>query len=190
MKPPEQINWTEVVASLYLFRHRFGLNSSYYDKVLRALARWDSIADVAKEKAVYDSFMYLMQADSKSGLLSRLRDLTGKSMLVGFAELARKVTNIVRLKEPRNGIFEDDGGAAAGTSAGNIANGDGAVGSGNSIIDQLGSDMGNNVLEPYQFLSMKKKKGANGEKFEKIKKRERKFKLIKFKAPSSAKRKY
>jgi hypothetical protein len=188
MTPPDQVNWTEVIASLFLLKHRFSVQSSYLNNVLRALIKWDKLTEGSKDKAVYDSFMYLLQSDSKSGLISRMRELTGKSSLVGISHLMSKVTSIARIPEPRNGIFEDEGGGGTGVSTGNIGS-TGTGLSGNSIIDQM---TGNNEFLPqvYQFDKTAGKTGAKkGLKYEKLKKRERRFKLIKFKMPSTTTRK-
>jgi hypothetical protein len=187
MMPPEQVNWTETIASLFLLKHRFSVQSSYFSKVLGALMKWDSLGAAAKDKAVYDSFMYLLQSDNRSNLISRMRELTGKSALSGIAAATDKLTGILRIPEPRNGIFEDDAGGGVGVSTGNIAGGDGATG--NAILDQMCGD--HEILPSvYQFGKNAGKAPKKKElKYEKIRKKIRRFKLIKFKAPSSTTRK-
>jgi hypothetical protein len=186
MIPPDQVNWTEVIACLFLLKHRFGMTSSYLSRIVSAFMKWDRLTSSQRDKAVYDCFMYLLQADTKSGLISRMRELCGNSALVGFSAAADKLTSILRIPEPRNGIFEDDAGGSVGTSAGNIATGDQSTG--NSIIDQLAGDC--DILpQVYQFGKTAGKAAKKGLKYEKLKKRQRRFKLIKFKAPSSTTRK-
>lgn len=186
MKPPEQVNWNEVNASLYLLKHRFSMTSSYFARIARGLMGWDRLTEGGKDKVVYDSFMYLLQSDSRSSVISRMRELTNHTALVGAAAIAQKVTDVFRIPEPRNGIFEDGeaGGvsvsAGGGTSAGNVATG----ASGNAIIDQMAGDC-DDVLQPYQFGKVAGKAKKKAVKYEKFRKRQRKFKLVKFKAPSS-----
>lgn len=187
MKPPEQINWREIVAQLLLLKYRFNLTSSYFNRIGKGLQNWDKLTEGGRDKVVYDSFMYLLQSDSKSGLISRMRELTNKTALSGAAHIMRKVTDVYRIPEPRNGIFEDGeaGGvsvsAGGGTSAANIGTGGS---SGNAIIDQMNSDC-DDVLQPYQFGKVAGKAKKKAVKYEKFRKRQRKFKLVKFKAPSS-----
>lgn len=186
MMAPDQVNWREVTASLYLLKHRFSVSSSYYTRIAKALMTWDRLTESGKDKAVYDCFMYLLQSDSKSGLISRMRELTNKTALSGAAHLVRKVTDLYRIPEPRNGIFEDGEAAGVsvsaggGTSAGNVATG----ASGNAIIDQMAGDC-DDVLQPYQFGKAAGKAKKKAVKYEKFRKRQRKFKLVKFKAPAA-----
>lgn len=187
MIPPDQVDWTEVIACLFLLKHRFSMNSSYLNRIIGAFMKWDKLTSSQREKAVYDCFMYLMQSDNRSGLISRMREMCGNSVLVGIASAADKLTNLLRIPEPRNGIFEDDMGGSAGTSAGNIATGDQSTG--NSIIDQMSGDS-ETLPQVYQFGKIAgKAPNKKGNKYEKLRKRQRRFRLIKFKAPSSTTRK-
>jgi hypothetical protein len=187
MSPPDQVDWTEVFAMLLLLKNCFGLKSSYFNRIVNALMTWDKLGSADKDKAVYDCFMYLVQSDPTSGIIERMREMTSKSLQVRLESLSRKVTSVVRIQEPRNGIYEDEGAGGAGISVGNIAGA--PTGTGNSIIDQM-SSTSPNLLEPYKFNKIAgKTEKSKGKQYEKIKKRDRKFKLIKFKAPSSTTRK-
>ncbi len=170
---PEQVNWDEAVANLLLLKHRYSVASSYYNRVAFALHKWDSLNEGSKRKAVGDAFMYLMQADPRSNLLSRMRELSGTSMMRDLSTLAMRIVKFARIQE-------DEGGA--GTVAGNVGSCSLPVfGSGtNAIIKQATT---NNPALDNAYVY---KAGEDPEhwKAKRIKKRVRKFKLIKFRAPT------
>ena len=176
LTPPDQINWQEVCGSMVLLRHRFELNSSLYDRTLKRLFKWDSLSSGARRRAVGDSFLYLMQADPKSSLLSRMRELSGSTMVNDIAAAAMKIVSFSRLRE------DGEGAAIAGTSAASIGS------TSNAIIDSspseqeaaLSNTMKFNKLSNHQVDS---KEGAEKQD-KRIKKRVRRFKAIKFKAPA------
>ena len=176
LTPPDQINWQEVCGSMVLLRHRFELNSSLYDRTLKSLFKWDSLSSGARRRAVGDSFLYLMQADPKSSLLSRMRELSGSTMVNDIAAAAMKIVSFSRLRE------DGEGAAIAGTSAASIGS------TSNAIIDSspseqeaaLSNTMKFNKLSNHQVDS---KEGAEKQD-KRIKKRVRRFKAIKFKAPA------
>jgi hypothetical protein len=176
LTPPDQINWQEVCGSMVLLRHRFELNSSLYDRTLKSLFKWDSLSSGARRRAVGDSFLYLMQADPKSSLLSRMRELSGSTMVNDIAAAAMKIVSFSRLRE------DGEGAAIAGTSVANIGS------TSNAIIDNgpseqeaaLSNTMKFNKLSNHQVGS--KEDATKQDK--RIKKRVRRFKAIKFKAPA------
>lgn len=193
LTPPEQVNWNETVAKLVLLRHRYELNSSLFDKITRSLHKWDSLNEGAKRKAVGDSFMYLMQSDSKSALLGRLRELAGNTMRNDIQAAAMKLVSFSRLKE------DGDVSAGGGTSAANVGTTNG--GTANAIISRgvapavasVKSGAYQNTPETHdQAMAriMKFPKGVRSDGTEKkgkqklIKKRAHRFKVIKFKAPN------
>jgi len=190
---PDQINWSEAVAKLVLLRHRYELNSSLFDKITRSLHKWDSLNEGAKRKAVGDSFMYLMQSDNKSSLLSRMRELAGNTMRNDIQAAAMKMVSFSRIKEDGEAVA-----AGGGTSAGNI--GTTNSGSTNAIISRGAAPAvvsspksGAYQNEPeshdqamariMKFPGSRAEDNKSGKK-KLIKKRKHRFKVIKFKAPN------
>lgn len=107
---PEQIHWDDVIGSVLLLKHRFGLNSSYFTHITNSLYKWDTISDAEKKRTVNQAFMYLMQSDYHSMLLQRLRVLSSSIMIKGVDKVAQKIIGFRKLAE-------DDGGDATSTSA-------------------------------------------------------------------------
>ncbi len=180
MKAPDSIDWQETIITLVILKHRFELNSSYFNKIVLAFNRWDDLSVGNKRVLIAAVYSYLNQADPKSALLSRVRDLSGSSMAGGARGLLTKLISYAPLKE-------DEGGGDAGTSTANIATGDSFTG--NAIISRFGPD--NNIaglLHIKDFAPMQV-----GDKKTKVKpghsKRARNFKLIKFKMPTKTKEK-
>lgn len=171
MKAPNSIDWQEVVISLVILRHRFELNSSYFNKLVLALNKWDSLSSGARRVAISTAFSYLNQADPKSALLGRVRELAGTSMLGAAKRM------LVKLIAP---LKEEDGGGE-GTSTASIATGDAPVT--NAIISRFGPDnplagmLRVKGLAPVQIGDKKVVTPGHA-------KRQRKFKLIKFKMPT------
>jgi hypothetical protein len=184
---PEMIDWNDTIGAMLLLKHRFSLNSSYFNNIVYALHKWDSASDTVKKRAINQAFMYLMQSDPKSGIMPRLRALSSKSMITGIANIAQKIIGFKK-------INEDEGGGA-GTSVGGIATGDNAIVSGKSMISQPefqpaknNQDMENVMAgmyklkkkAPYQVTKKGKYIFNNGKI---IKKKTPVFKARKFKAP-------
>ena len=184
---PDQVNWNDAVAKLVLLRHRFEMNSSYFDKIARSLYKWDTLNDGARRKAVGDAFMYLMQADNKSTLLTRMRELAGSTMRNDLQAMASKFISIGRLKEDGESVA-----GGGGTSAGNIGTTSG--GSNNAIISRgaapsiSGQPKASDTPETHDQMMARNMKfpsrDENKGKKKLIKKRLHRFKVIKFKAPS------
>lgn len=186
MIEPSKVNWEETVASLAILRHRFELTSTYFGKVGSALQRWDTLSDAGKRKAVGDVFMYLMQADPKSNLLARMRELAGTTMLNDIKALAMKVVSFKRLGECRRSLNED----------GEVVS---ASGFGTASMPVFGNT--NNIIKPatatdpmanqygYQNKSKTQVKGAeqSDAKTKLLKRRKKLFKAIRFKAPEGFK---
>lgn len=176
---PDNINWQETVAGLILLRHRYDLNSSLFDRTVQSLYKWDSLNEGAKRRAVGDSFLYLMQADPKSNLLSRMRELAGSTMINDIGAVAMKFINFSRLRE------DDAGGAVVsaggGTSVANIAS------TTNAIIDSgptpaqrdLANTMSFNTVSDHQVESKEEAVSQN----KRIKKRIKRFEAKVFRAP-------
>lgn len=161
--PTERVNWRDIVSALVILKHRFSLNSSYFNKLVVALARWETLSEISKQAACQNAFLYLTQSDKSSNLLSRMREQTGNSLLSnvrGFMKLAA-------IK-----IINEDDSAGFDTGAGNVASVD------NAIICR-----DNDVIQswlPYTYGKAPKKKTEKS----KFKVKQRKFKMIKFKDPS------
>lgn len=121
---PDQVNWDDTVGALLLLKHRFELQSSYFNNITYALHKWDSLKDSEKKRAINQAFMYLMQSDSQSSLIGRLRTLSGTTMVTGIANIAQKIIGFKKLHE------DGEGGGATATSTAAVATTDG----GNAII--------------------------------------------------------
>lgn len=181
LSDPKRVNWDEVVAMLVMLRHRFELTSTYFGKIATALSRWETLSDAGKRKAVGDGFMYLMQADPKSNLLTRMRELSGMTMLNDLKALAMKVVSFKRLGECRLTLNEE--GEVISTS-----------GFGTAAMPMFGGT--NNIIKRATGVessyggeeSVKKKSGEDSDPLAKLlKRRKRKFKAIRFKAPEGFK---
>lgn len=188
MTDPAKVDWNETVASLVILRHRFSLTSSLFGKIGSALQRWDGLNDAGKRKAVGDAFMYLMQADPKSNLLSRMRELAGSTMLNDLKALAMKVVSFQRIGECRLTLNED--GEVVSTS-GFATSGMPIFGRGSNNIIKPPSSTTDSVAQQYDYSKKSdiQVKGAEkpNAKEKLIKKRKRKFKAIRFKAPEGFK---
>lgn len=190
---PNAINWNEVVASMLLLKHRYELNSSYFNKIILSIHNWDQLSDSARKKTISDCFMFLMQSDPKSALLARMRELNTGSMLSRtLGDLAMKVIGFKKMMEDGEG--GDAGGGA--TSTGNIGTdgGNAIVGANSGIAPISRPEVGNQPelrLPKSQTKMFKTSTGIQttrkgkfifkGNKI--IKKRTKKFEPIKFKAP-------
>jgi hypothetical protein len=143
MTAPDQVDWDDTIGALLLLKHRFGLQSSYFNNITYALHKWSSINDSAKKRAVNQAFMYLMQSDPQSSIISRIRSLSSSTMVTGIADIAQRIIGFTKLKE--------DGEAAggAGTSTANVA----STGGGNAIIDGRGAgSIGTPSADPNQDM--------------------------------------
>jgi len=179
---PENINWHEVTSCLLLLRHRYTMRSSYMDRIISAIYLWDRIKDTQKRKAINDAFMYLLQSDQKSALLTRMRALSTRSLLSAtVAAMAQRVIGFKRLHENES------------ISVGGIASGGNAIvgaNSGASAITQPEMDQTVSNLYGLSKLSQiqVQKRGKYMFRDNKIvKKKPKKFKAIKFKAPKHMK---
>lgn len=182
---PKHVNWDEATASLVILCHRFELKSTYFGKIATALQKWETNSESAKRKAIGDSFLYLMQADPKSNLLSRVRELSGMTMLNDIKALAMKMVSFRKLGECRMTLSED--GEVISTS-----------GFGSSAMPVFGGGS-NGIIKPatdstaqqygYQNkLGIQVKGAEQSNALEKlIKRRAKKFKAIRFKAPEGFK---
>jgi hypothetical protein len=177
---PDHINWQETVAGLILLRHRYELNSSLFDRTVNSLYKWNSLNEGSKRRAVGDAFLYLMQADPKSNLLSRMRDLAGSTMINDIGAVAMKFVNFSRLRE------DDAGGAVAvsvggGTSAANIAS------TTNAIIDSGPTPAQRDLANTMSFDKVSDNQVGSKSEAEKqnkrIKKRIKRFEIRTFRAP-------
>lgn len=181
---PENIDWADTTGALLLLKHRYSVNSSYFNNILYVLHKWDSVNETSKKRAINQAFMYLMQSDPQSALLSRMRNLTTSTMLDIISNVAQKIVSFKR-------INEDDGGA---TSTGNVATSDNAIVAGKSMIAQpeFKQDANKDIesimagmyklkkKSPYQVTKKGKYLFKDGKI---VKKRAKAFKPRQFKAP-------
>ena len=179
---PEKIDWHETVGALLLFRERFSIESSYFQKITTAVARWEAMTELDHKRAINYCFMYLMQSDPGSALLPRLRALSSTTMLGKATSLVQKIVSFKR-------IVEDGEGGDGGTSTGNIGS---VQGSSNAIItppsfDQMQDNGLGNLFKFDKTPSSKSTKKVLVIKDGKIiRKKVKGFKPRKFKAPTLA----
>jgi hypothetical protein len=182
---PDQIDWDDAIGSLLLLKHRFGLNSSYFNNITVVLHKWNDTSDSAKKRAVNQVFMYLMQSDPQSVILDRVRTLSGSTMVGGLNKIAQRIIGFRKLSE------DGEGGA---TSVGAIASTSGAnaivAGKGAGIADSSTSstDMQNVLAGLYKLkkkapLQVTKKSGVVFKDGKIIKRKVKTFVARKFKAP-------
>lgn len=76
---PKRIDWVFTCTNLALLKHRFDLNSTYFDNIVYGLYKWDEISESRRRSLVSKAFIYLQQSDNKSNLLAPLRSVTTKS---------------------------------------------------------------------------------------------------------------
>jgi hypothetical protein len=175
---PTLINWDEVIAVLYIMRHRFNLKSSYFEHITHSLKNWASLGDSKRRKTVSDCFMYLLQSDPESNLISHMRDLAGKTMLNDLKGLAMKVIAIRKLGECRLTLNEN--GEVVSTAG--IATGDRMIFGNRMVKRSLDTPVTTqDTLDIAQSTARKARTNWS------IKKRKRRFKAIKFRAPAHMK---
>jgi hypothetical protein len=176
---PDHVDWADTIAALLLLKHRFSIRSTYFDSIVRTLHNWESINIGSKQKAINDSFMYLMQSDPHSCLLPRLRVQSTATLANKLQSVAQRIVSFTRINEEGEG-----GGDSVGAiSTGNIAS--------NSIVNPTDNDGNSQDLgglfklikrSPNQVEKKKKSKYTirNGKI---IVKKAKNFDPIKFKAP-------
>lgn len=168
--PPEQVDWRELGTALIMLRYRFELNSSYFNKIVLNLINWDNLSSAGRRNTVSTAYAYLLQADPKSALLSRIRELSGPSMISNIKATAAKLVGIIK---------EDD---AGGTSTANIASGEGST-CNNAIITRFGPENSIAGLLTIQGKAPHQVGDKSLDANKKIKLRQRKFKIVRFKMP-------
>lgn len=187
---PESVDWEEVNHSLALMKDRFDMKSSYFNNLQYAIAKWDSLGNGEKKRAVNQAFTYMMQADPKSELLDRFRELSSNAFLKGLGSIAMKIVNHHRIKEDGDGGGGGDAGptvaGGGGTSAANIGTNQSKLGSGN-MITRPGSD-----TKPTDFGQLDKFKKPKKKDFKTtggkiVKTKAKNFKLRRFKDPKLSK---
>jgi len=192
---PEMINWDEVIGATLLLQHIFDLKSSYFNNIIRALHKWDTINISAKQKAINDTLMFLMQSDQTSAVIPHLRKLSNLVMASPkqLNSVAQKIVSFVKLKE------DDGGGTVAsgegGTSAANIGTTNAILNPSSSCNSQTGQtscDNPNGLGGLYKLMKMSpkqvsKKGGFTIRAGKLIKKRVKNYSPKKFNAPASMK---
>jgi hypothetical protein len=115
---PEDIIWTEIIAALILLKRRLRYQSSYFDTILKTVLNWDSTNNASKQKAVNNVFMYLLQSDPNSRLVTWFRSQSATILIKKVTPNEQKIISFRRLAEDE-GCCADAGGTAVST--GNIA---------------------------------------------------------------------
>jgi Arc/MetJ family transcription regulator len=181
---PDRIDWQDTISAVALLRYRFDIKSSYLDKILRSIYKWDTLGSAAKQKTINDSFMFLMQSDSQSALLPRLRNLENTMMVTSITSLVNKVLGFKRLHE--------DGEGGAVTAVSGDASSTASIGTTNNAIIDPGSagsrDQDTDLSGLYRLTKLSKiqisKKGRftirNGKI---VKKKVKSLEYKKFKSP-------
>lgn len=179
---PAQVDWDDTVSALLLLKHRYELQSTYFNNITYALHKWNNIRDTEKTRAINQAFMYLMQSDPHSNLISRIRSLSGSSMINGIADIAQKIIGFRKLNEDGEG-----GGDAGGeVSTSEIATKDNAIIGGRPITqNSIEAALGNAYTLKKPSLIQLGKRGKYMFKDGKIiKKRKKNFEPKIFKAPT------
>ena len=182
---PDQVDWNDAIGSLLLLKHRFGLNSSYFNNIVSALHRWDSTNDSAKKRAINQAFMYLMQSDPHSKILDRIRTLSGSTMIGGINKAAQRIIGFRKLSEDGEGAGTSVGAIASTSGANAIVAGKGAGSQGSSEPSQ---DMQSVLAGLYKLkkkapYQVTKKSGKVFKDGKVIKRKVKTFVARKFKAP-------
>ena len=176
---PDSVDWQDTVAALLLLKMRFKIQSTHFNNIVRILYNWESINIASKQKAINDSFMYLMQSDQQSCLLPRLRVQSTAILANKIQSVSQRIVSFSKITEDGEG----GGDAVGATSTGNIAS--------NSIVNPTDNDGNSQDLgglfklikrSPNQVEKKKKSKFTirNGKI---IVKKAKNFDPIKFKAP-------
>ena len=182
---PDQVHWEEALGSLLLLKHRCRLNSSYFNNIVYALHKWDSINDSAKKRALNQAFMYLMQSDPHTKILDRMRALSSSTMVGGLNKVAQRIIGFRKLSEDGEGAGTSVGAIASTSGANAIVAGKGAGSQGSSepvqnIQDVLAGLYKLKKKSPYQVT---KKSGKVFKDGKVIKRKVKTFVARKFKAP-------
>jgi hypothetical protein len=189
-----QIDWTDASYSIKLLKVRFNLTQSNLDNIANGIYSWESLDEMAKGDLLQNSFLYLMQSDSQSDLLPRLRLLTNKKFLTVnsvISTIGQKLNKVFRLGEDG----ADGGGMGVG-SGGGVGFGSGAAGSGiNQGIENFGNRTapGSPIKTPDGTSSKDVANLPFRLKFEKgkiVKKKKRKWKIRKWKDPVLIRREF
>ena len=101
---PKRIDWSFACTNLALLKHRFELNSSYFDNIVYGLYKWDEISEGRRRSVVSKSFAYLMQSDSKSNLLNKMRSVAQQTATHFDSIIGGLFMKIVAYKK----LFEDE----------------------------------------------------------------------------------
>ena len=111
---PEAINWDDTIGAILLLQHTFDLKSSYFNAVLRTIYKWDSANVGAKQKAINDALMFMMQSDSSSKVIPHLRKLSNLIAIQNIDSVAQRVVSFVKLNETDGGGAVSVGGIGGG----------------------------------------------------------------------------
>ena len=186
---PDQVDWDEAVGSLLLLKHRFGLNSSYFNNITGVLHKWNDISDSAKKRAINQTFMYLMQSDPDSTILDRVRTLSSSTMVGGLNKVAQRIIGFRKLSEDGEGAATSVGAIASTSGANAIVSGKGAgtTGSSSPTTDMQNVLAGLYKLKKKAPLQVTKKSGVVFKDGKIIKRKVKTFVARKFKAPDNLK---
>lgn len=176
-KAPEQLNWSEVVAGLVLLKHRYEVNSTYFNNITRALNKWDTLNEGGKRRAVNDAFMYLMQSDKRSNLLGRMRELSGSTMMNDIKAAGMKLVSFSQLKEDGEAVSTANVGTTGGSNNAILTRGQAPASSKDGAYDPSAEESHEQVMDRIKAY----KKASKHEKL--IKKRKKAFKVVRFRAP-------
>jgi hypothetical protein len=107
---PDVVDWNDAIGAILLLQHTFNIQSSYFGSIVRTLHKWDSVNVGAKQKAINDALMFMMQSDPSSMVIPHLRKLSNLIMTQKIGNVAQRIINFKKLNET-------DGGGAVSTSA-------------------------------------------------------------------------
>jgi hypothetical protein len=150
---PDAVNWNEALGAILLLQYTFTLQSSYFNGIIRTLHKWESVSASAKQKAINDALMFMMQSDSSSCLIPHLRKLSNLVSIAPINAVAQRIVSFAKLNET------DAGGAV---STGAVASGSNAIVTPNSANSQTGHpDTSQNLNNDLGGLYRLKKMATN-----------------------------
>lgn len=181
---PDSVDWNEAIAALKLAQNTFGLQSSYFNSIVRTLYSWDKANVGSKQKAVNDTLMFLMQSDPSAKVIPHLRKLSNLVMTGKLVSVAQRIVGFIK----EDGEGGDGGGA---TSTANVASSNAIISP--TVNSQTGADVSkpdmNSVLGGlYKLNKMAPKQITKKGRFtiragKLIKKKVKSYEPKKFKAP-------
>jgi hypothetical protein len=114
-KPADIQDWTEIVYTVKLLQVRFEISLPILNTILQALYKWEDAGAATRMNAAGQALRILQMADPVSPLVKNLRDMSSSKSLFGFGAVAGTVTGKISRFFKEEQLEEDDGGGAPAT---------------------------------------------------------------------------